>query len=123
MSLPIPGGRTGRHPKEKVMKVPTWLLAASLACPLSAVAQAPAAAPAASAVAMADGEVRKVDKAQARITLRHGPIASLDMPPMTMVFRVADPGLLDGVKEGDKVRFAAERVNGVITLTAVERAR
>ena len=54
------------------------------------------------------------------MTLRHGPLQNLDMPAMTMVFRVADPKMLDPIKEGDKVRFTAERVEGNITLTTVE---
>ncbi|MFT3666558.1 copper-binding protein [Piscinibacter sp.] len=72
---------------------------------------------------MADGEVRKVDKAQGKVTLKHGPIASLDMPGMTMVFRVANPAMLDGLKEGDKVKFTAARLNGAITITAMAPAR
>jgi Cu/Ag efflux protein CusF len=72
--------------------------------------------------AMVDGEVRKVDKGQDRLTLRHGPIQNLDMPGMTMVFRVADPAMLEGLKEGDKVRFSADRLNGAITITALESA-
>ena len=71
---------------------------------------------------MADGEVRKVDKEAGKLTLRHGRIESLDMPGMTMVFRVADPKLLDGLKVGDKLRFSAERLQGAITITAIERA-
>ncbi len=71
---------------------------------------------------MSDGEVRKIDKAQGKLTLKHGPIQSLDMPPMTMVFKVADPKMLAGLKDGDKVRFTAERVGGVITVTAIEPA-
>jgi Cu/Ag efflux protein CusF len=71
----------------------------------------------------ADGQVRKVDKEQGKLTLRHGPIANLDMPGMTMVFKVADPKMLDGLKPGDKVKFAAERVDGAITVTAIEAAR
>jgi Cu(I)/Ag(I) efflux system periplasmic protein CusF len=72
--------------------------------------------------AMTEGEVRKVDRPQGKLTLRHGPIASLDMPAMTMVFKVADPKLLDGLKPGDKVRFAAERGGGTFTVTAIEPA-
>ena len=34
-----------------------------------------------------EGEVRKVDKAAGKITVKHGPIANLDMPGMTMVLR------------------------------------
>ena len=70
-----------------------------------------------------DGEVRKVDKEQGKLTLRHGPLQNLDMPAMTMVFRVADPKMLESIKEGDKVRFTAERVGGAITLTAIQPAR
>ncbi|CAN5135403.1 copper-binding protein [soil metagenome] len=69
------------------------------------------------------GEIRKIDKEQGKLTLRHGPIANLDMPGMTMVFKVADPKMLEDLREGDKVKFAAERVNGAITVTAIEPAR
>ena len=94
----------------------------AMAAPASADIQlAQAAAPAAKP--MTDGEVRKIDKEQGKLTLKHGPIASLEMPAMTMVFKVADPKMLDGLKEGDKVRFAAERVGGAITVTAVEPAK
>lgn len=75
------------------------------------------------AAAMSDGEVRKVDKEQRKITLKHGPIANLDMPPMTMVFRAADPAMVDRVKAGDKVRFAAEKVGGEYTVTRIEPAK
>ena len=71
---------------------------------------------------MSTGEVRKVDVAQAKVTLRHGPLANLDMPAMTMVFTVADKKLLDGIQQGDKVRFTAEKHNGVFLVTAIERA-
>lgn len=74
------------------------------------------------AAAMTDGEVRKIDRAQGKVTLKHGPIANLEMPPMTMVFKVADPKMLDSLKDGDKVRFSADRVNGAITVTAIEAA-
>jgi Cu(I)/Ag(I) efflux system periplasmic protein CusF len=60
----------------------------------------------------ADGEVRKIDKAQSKITLRHGEIKNLDMPPMTMVFRVKDAKMLETVTVGDKVKFAAEKDSG-----------
>lgn len=66
------------------------------------------------------GEVRKVDKAQGKITLQHGPIDSLKMPPMTMAYRVQNPAWLDQVKEGDKVRFDADKVNGQYTITALK---
>lgn len=80
-------------------------------------------ASATAASAMSEGEVRKVDKEQGKVTLRHGPIQNLDMPGMTMVFKVADPKMLDAVKEGDKVKFSAEKVNGAITVTSMEAAK
>jgi len=63
-----------------------------------------------------DAEVRKIDRAQGKITLRHGEIKNLDMPAMTMVFRVADLKLLDGLAEGSQVKFDAEKVNGQYTV-------
>jgi Cu(I)/Ag(I) efflux system periplasmic protein CusF len=99
------------------------------AAPLAAVAQAPErdayhlAAAAADSSAMTEGEVRKVDKDAAKITLRHGDIKSLDMPPMTMVFQVKDKAMLDKVKAGDKVRFTAEKAGGALTITAIEPAK
>ena len=66
---------------------------------------------------------RRLDKAQGKVTLRHGPLPNLEMPAMTMVFKVADSKMLDGLKEGDKVRFAADRVDGTITVTAIEVVR
>lgn len=75
----------------------------------------------AQAEALSEGEVRKIDKDAGKITLRHGPIANLDMPAMTMVFRAQDPTLLDRVKVGDKVRFSAEKVGGQITVTMIDK--
>ncbi len=69
-----------------------------------------------------DGEVTRIDKAQAKLTLRHGEIKSLDMPAMTMVFRVRDPKWLDEVAVGDKVRFAVEKRDGAYTVTALQKA-
>ena len=68
---------------------------------------------------MVNGEVRKVDKEQGKITLRHEPIPNLEMPSMTMVFRVKDAALLDRVKQGDKVKFAADLVDGQLTVVAI----
>jgi Cu(I)/Ag(I) efflux system periplasmic protein CusF len=70
---------------------------------------------------MAQGEIKKVDKEAGKITIKHGPLANLEMPAMTMVFRVKDPAMLDQVKEGDKVKFVASRENGVITILHLER--
>jgi len=95
------------------------LAALAVATPLYA---EPVTQPAALAGAMSEGVVRKVDTANAKITLRHGPIANLGMPPMTMVFRVQPPELLNTIKMGDAVKFHAEKVDGVYTVTAIELA-
>ncbi|MCD6078205.1 MAG: hypothetical protein K0R89_2143 [Ramlibacter sp.] len=69
----------------------------------------------------AEAEVRKVDKSKGKITLRHGEIRNLDMPPMTMVFGVADKAFLDKVKAGDKVRFTADKDrDGQYIVTGIE---
>lgn len=73
--------------------------------------------------ALTDGEVRKVDKQAKKITLRHGAIRNLDMPGMTMVFNVTDPSVLDKVKPGDKVRFAADKRGDALTVTHLELAK
>lgn len=111
------------------MKLSTRIVAAALIASGAAVAQttdhsahhAPTA-PAAAAPSI-DGEVRKVDKEQGKVTLKHGPISNLDMPGMTMVFKVADPKMLDAIIQGDKVKFAADKVNGALTVTAIEVAK
>ena len=73
--------------------------------------------------ARSDGEVRKIDKGAGKITLRHGPIANLDMPPMTMVFHVQDRAMLDRVQVGEKVRLAPEDPDDALTVTAIEPAK
>ena len=72
---------------------------------------------------MSSGEVRKIDKDAQKITLKHGEIKNMDMPPMTMVFKVLDMKLLDKVKAGDKVNFSAEKRDGAIVVTAIEVAK
>ena len=69
---------------------------------------------------LADGEVRKVDKEAQKITIKHGRIPSIDMPSMTMVFRVKDPAMLDKVKAGDKVKFKAQNTGGTMVITEIE---
>lgn len=70
-----------------------------------------------------EGQVTKIDPAQNKVTLKHGPIKNLDMDGMTMVFTVSDPAMLKGTKVGDKVRFEADRVNGRLTVTKMEKAK
>ena len=72
------------------------------------------------AAPISEGEVRRVDKSAGKVTIKHGPLANLDMPSMTMVFRVRDRAMLDQVKEGDKVKFNAERIDGMLTVTALQ---
>jgi Cu/Ag efflux protein CusF len=67
------------------------------------------------------GTVEKVDAAQGKVTIDHGPIKNLDMESMTMVFRAQDPALLKGLKAGDKVQFTADRVNGQISVTSIKK--
>jgi Cu/Ag efflux protein CusF len=73
-----------------------------------------------SSSAMAEGEVRKVDKDAKKITIKHGPLQKLDMPAMTMVFQVKDPALLEKVKVGDQIRFDAEKLGGGFVVTKIE---
>lgn len=85
---------------------------------------APLAAASASAPAtFAEGEVRKVDKDSRKITLKHGEIKNLDMPPMTMVFAVKDEALLGAVKAGDKVQFKAIDDGGKLTVVEIQAAK
>lgn len=73
---------------------------------------------------LSEAEVRKVDARNGKITLKHGEIRNLDMPPMTMVFTARDKALLKNVKAGDKVRFAADKdAAGEYIVTAIEPAR
>ena len=79
-------------------------------------------APAVFAQAMVDGEVKKIDKAQSRITLAHGEIRNLDVPAMTMAFRIKDAAWLDKVQVGDRVKFSAEKIAGQYTVTVIQKA-
>lgn len=87
-----------------------WITAAALlAASLAAQAQA------------YEGEVRKIDKAQGKLTLQHGELKALEMPPMTMVYRVGHAALLDNLAVGDRVRFDATKINGAYTVTAIRK--
>jgi len=72
---------------------------------------------------MSEGTVKKLDAAAGKLTISHGPLANLDMPPMTMVFRASDPAMLKDLKVGDRIRFTAERIDGTFTVTALEVAK
>lgn len=102
----------------------------------SALAQAPAAAaadshsshhPAAAAstapqAELSEGEITRWDPRTLRLTLKHGEIKNLEMPPMTMVFRVADASMVGDLKPGDKVRFRAEQISGAYHVQRIEKA-
>jgi Cu(I)/Ag(I) efflux system protein CusF len=96
---------------------------AAAAATLAPHALAAGSTPPAVAAPMTPGEVRKIDPEHGRITLQHGAIKNLDMPPMTMVFQVRDRALLDKVQVGDKVVFAAANDNGKLTVTQIQPAR
>lgn len=72
---------------------------------------------------LTEGEIRKVDKDAGKITIKHGAIKNLDMPDMTMVFRVKEAGMVEQVKAGDKVRFSADKIDGQYTVTRIEVAK
>lgn len=104
------------------------LLAALLAgtahaqTPTHTPASAPSQEAAQPAAELSDGEVRKVDKDAKKISIKHGELKNLDMPPMSMVFQVKDPALLDKVKAGDKIRFRAEKAGPAFVVTDIQLA-
>lgn len=111
-------------------KLPTILLLAALALAGPTLAQTASAHaghhPAtdqAAAADLTDGEIRKIDKETKKITIKHGEIKSLDMPPMTMVFQVKDPAMLDKVKTGDKIKFKVVQEDGKMVVTAIQPAQ
>ena len=75
-----------------------------------------------SGTALTDAEVKKVDAASGKITLKHGALQNVDMPSMTMAFKAKDAAMLAGVHAGDKVRVRVERVNGTLTIVRLEKA-
>ena len=80
-------------------------------------------AAAASAADMIEGEIRKVDKEAKKLTIKHGEIKSLDMPPMTMGFQVKDASVLDKLKVGDKVRFVVQKSDTGFMVTDIQAAK
>ncbi|AJG24644.1 copper-binding protein [Cupriavidus basilensis] len=69
---------------------------------------------------MSHGEVKKVDAASGKLTIKHGPLENLGMEGMTMVFRVKEPAMISQVKVGDKIDFVAEDLNGALTVTKLQ---
>ena len=106
----------------------TLLLLLAMTIGAAASAQTPAATgtPAAKAPVpkeFTEGEVRNIDKAGKKVTLKHGEIKNLGMPPMAMVFEVKDARLLDKFKAGDKVRFKAVHDGGKYVVVDLQPAK
>ena len=104
------------------------LIALPLALPIAALAQGNPATPAqakasAPSTAWTDGVVRTIHKKDGQITISHEPLVNLGMGKMTMTFRVQSPALLEGIKEGSKIRFVAENVKGELTVVALQPAK
>ncbi|HDR8968100.1 copper-binding protein [Burkholderia diffusa] len=70
---------------------------------------------------MSHGEIKKVDTANGKLTIKHGPLENLGMEGMTMAFKVKDPAMLSQVKVGDKIDFVAEEVNGALTVVKLQK--
>lgn len=70
---------------------------------------------------MTKGVISRIDEANGKVGIKHEAIANLKMPPMTMVFLLADPAQLQGLKVGDAVRFHAENPAGKLTVTAIQK--
>ena len=110
----------------KVLMTATLIVAAvvaNAASPSGTPANSPVGSSKESAVPtpadMTDGEVRKIDKENKKITLKHGVIKNLDMPGMTMVFQVKDATMLDSLKTGDKIKFKAEQAGSALFVTEI----
>ncbi|HDR9178521.1 copper-binding protein [Burkholderia vietnamiensis] len=71
--------------------------------------------------ALTDAEVKKVDVATGMVTLKHGALENVDMPPMTMAFKAKDAAMVKQIKEGDKVKVRVEEVNGTLTIVKLEK--
>lgn len=69
---------------------------------------------------LTEGVIRKIDRENKKITIKHGEIKNLEMPGMTMVFQVKDPGMLDTIKTGDNVKFRAEKTGGSFVVTDIQ---
>lgn len=76
------------------------------------------------AAGVESAEVRRIDKAQGKVTLRHGELKSVEMPPMTMAFPVSDKSQLDALKVGDRVSFTVtKKPDGALLVTDIKPAQ
>lgn len=104
------------------MKFRKLVLAATAASALTSLS-AWALAEEAKSLPMINGEITKVDESAGKMTIKHDAITNLDMGAMTMVFKANDPAILKTVKPGDKIKFAADKVNGQMTVMKVEKTK
>lgn len=94
-------------------------------CPRSLAAVALAAvayyvAPAVAQEGSGSGQIRRIDAKAGKITIKHGPIAALDLPAITLVYRI-DPALLAGLQPGDRVKFTARRIDGQYVIVEISK--
>ena len=74
-------------------------------------------------IKLTSGEVRKVDIEQGKLTIKHEALENLDMPGMTMVFKASDAKLLKDVKQGDKIKFRAEKSETGFMIVRLEQVK
>jgi len=108
--------------------IASTLITIPLTLSLPALAQGNPAAPgqakaAAPSAAWTEGVVRTIHKQDGQITISHEPLVNLGMGKMTMTFRLKTPALAEGIKEGSRIRFVAENVNGELTVVALQPAK
>lgn len=109
--------------------VAVFVTSVALALPLAAAAQSDhvahhdGTASSKPDATMTNGVVRKVDKGTGSVTIAHEALTNLNMPKMTMTYLVKEPAWLDGLKEGSRIRFIAQNVNGTLTVVALEQAK
>lgn len=73
-------------------------------------------------IPLVEGEITKIDESQMKLTIRHGAMPHIGMnEPMMMVFKVADPGVLETVAVGDRIQFKADRIRGDLTVIEIEK--
>lgn len=70
---------------------------------------------------MVDGEIKRINKAGKKLTIKHGPIKSMDMPGMTMVFGVDDPAMLEGLGKGDRIKFSVREAGGQMMIEQLQK--
>src|SRR3546814_4293441 len=70
---------------------------------------------------LAEGIVRKVDQQTGMVTIEHGELKNVGMPPMTMAYKAKDLAMVQQAKEGEKVRFHLENLNGTYVITTLEK--